>query len=44
MMQKIRESKTWIEVDITPSRYNALAPTIVYVRNAVTISGNFISS
>ena len=42
MIKKIRQNPTWIEADIrginlTPNRYNALAPTIVYVSNGVTI-------
>ena len=49
MIKKIRQTKTWIEADI-PSRnltldqYNALALTIVYVSNDVTIPVNSITS
>ena len=44
-MKKIRQNKTWIRADIqcinlTPNRYNALAPAIVYVSNDVTIPVN----
>ena len=46
---KLRQNKTWIEGDIscltlTPNRYNALAPGVVYVSSDVTISGNFMTS
>ena len=42
IIKKIRQTTTWIEADIlginiTPSRYNALTPAIVYVSNDVTI-------
>ena len=42
MIKKIRQNKTWIEVDIpcinlAPSQYNALVPAIVYISNDVTI-------
>ena len=49
MIKKIRLSTTWIEADIlginlTPNRYNALAPAIVYVSNDVTIPFNSVTS
>ena len=42
MIEKIKQNMTGIEADIlginlTPNRYNALAPAIVYVSNDVTI-------
>ena len=49
MIKKIRQNTTWIEADIlginlTPNRYNALAPAIVYVSNDVTIPFNSVTS
>ena len=49
MIKKIKKNTTWIEADIlginlTPSRYNALAPAIVYVSNDVTIPFNSVTS
>ena len=45
MIRKIRQNKSRTEVDIpcinlTPNRYDALAPAIVYVSNVVTIPVN----
>ena len=45
----IRQHTMWIEADIlginlTPNRYNALAPAIVYVSNDVTIPFNSVTS
>ena len=45
IIKKIRQNTTWIEADIlginlTPNRYNALTPAIVYVSNDVTIPFN----
>ena len=49
MIKKIRQNVTGIEADIlgnnlTPNRYNALAPAIVYVSNDVTIPFNSVTS
>ena len=49
IVKKIRLNTTWIEADIlgihlTPYRYNALAPAIVYVSNDVTIPFNSVTS
>ena len=49
IIKKIRQNTTWIEVDIlgidlTLSRYNALAPAIVYVSNDVIIPFNSVTS
>ena len=49
IIKKIRQNRTWIEADIldinlTPNRYNALAPGIVYVSNDVTILFNSVTS
>ena len=49
IIKKIRQNTTWIEADIlginlTPNRYNALAPAIVYVSNDVTIPFNSVTS
>ena len=48
-IKKIKQSTTWIEADIlginlTPNRYNALAPAIVYFSNDVTIPFNSVTS
>ena len=49
IIKKIRQNTTWIEADIlginlTPNRYNALAPAIVYVSNDVTTPFNSVTS
>ena len=49
IIKKIRQNMTWIEEDIlginlTPNRYNALVPAIVYVSNDVTIPFNSVTS
>ena len=49
ILKKIRQNTTWIDADIlginlTPNRYNALAPAIVYVSNDVTIPFNSVTS
>ena len=49
IIKKIRQNTAWIEADIlginiTPNRYNALAPAIVYVSNDVTIPFNSVTS
>ena len=49
MIKKIRQNTMWIEADIlginlTPNRYNTLAPAIVYVSNDVTIPFNSVTS
>ena len=49
IIKKIKQNTTWIEADIlginlTPNRYNALAPAIVYVSNDVTIPFNSVTS
>ena len=49
IIKKTRQTKTWIEVNIsctnlTPNRYNSFAPAIAYLSNDVTISGNFMTS
>ena len=49
LIKKIRQNTAWIEADIlginlTPNRYNALAPTIVYVSNDITIPFNSVTS
>ena len=49
IIKKIRQNMTWIEEDIlginlTPNRYNALVPAIVYVSNDVTIPINSVTS
>ena len=45
IFKKIKQNTTWIDADIlginlTPNRYNALAPATVYVSNDVTIPLN----
>ena len=47
--KKIRQNTALIEADIlgtnlTPNRYNALAPAIVYVSDDVTIPFNSVTS
>ena len=49
IITKIRQNTAWIEADIlgtnlTPNRYNALAPAIVYVSDDVTIPFNSVTS
>ena len=49
IIKKIKQNTTWIEADIlginlTPNRYNALAPAIVYVSNDDTIPFNSVTS
>ena len=49
IIKKKRQNTTWIDADIlginlTPNRYNALAPAIVYVSNDVTIPFNSVTS
>ena len=49
IIKKIRQNKSRIEADIpsinlTPNRYNALAPAIVYVSNDVTMTMNSMTS
>ena len=49
MIKKIRENTMWIETDLlginlTPNRYNALVPAIVYVSNDVIIPFNYVMS
>ena len=49
IIKKIRQNTTWIEADIlginlTPNRYNVLAPPIFYVSNDVTIPFNSVTS
>ena len=49
IIKKIRQYTAWIESDIlginlTPDRYNALAPAIVYVINDVTIPFIYMTS
>ena len=49
IIKKIRQNTTWIEADIlginlTPNRYIALTPAIVYVSNDVTIASNSVTS
>ena len=49
MIMKITQNKTSLEVDIpciylTPNRYKALAPAIVYVSNDITIPVNSMMS
>ena len=49
MTKKIRQNTAWIETDIlginlTPNRYNALAPAIVYVSDDVIIPFNSVTS
>ena len=49
IVKKIRQNTMWIEADIlginlTPNRYNELAPAIVYVSNDVTIPFNSVTS
>ena len=49
IIQKIRQSMMCIEADIvgtnlTPNRYNALFPAIVYVSDDVTIPFNSVRS
>ena len=48
-IKRLRQNKTWTEADIpcinlTPNRYNALAPAIVYVSNDVTIPFSSMTS
>ena len=48
IIKKIRQNMTWIKEDIlginlTPNRYNALVPAIVYVSNDVTIPFNSVT-
>ena len=49
IIEKIRQDTTWIEadilgIDLTPNRYNALAPSIVYDSHDVTIPFNSVTS
>ena len=49
IIKEIRQNTTWIEADIlginlTPTRYNALALAIVYVSDDVTIPFNSVTS
>ena len=49
VIRKIRQTMTCIEagilgINLTPNRYNALAPAIIYVSNDVTIPFNSVSS
>ena len=49
IIKKIRQNTAWIEADIlgmnlTPNRYNALAPPTVYVSDDVTIPVNSVTS
>ena len=49
MIKKIRQKTAWIIADIlginlTPNRYNALAPAIVYVSDDVTVPFNSVTS
>ena len=49
IIKKMRQNTTWIEADIlginlTPNRYIALAPAIVYLSNDVKISFNSVTS
>ena len=49
IIKKIRQNMTSIDEDIlginlTPNRYNALVPAIVYVSNDVTIPFNSVTS
>ena len=49
IIKKIIQNKSRIEADIpsinlTPNRYNALAPAIVYVSNDVTVKMNSMTS
>ena len=49
IIKKISQNTTWIDADIlginlTPNRYNALAPAIVYVSNDVIIPFNSVTS
>ena len=49
IIKKISQNTTWIEAEIlginlTPNRYNALAPAIVNVSNDVTIPFNSVTS
>ena len=49
IIKKIKQNAMWIEAEIlginlTPNRYNALAPAIVYVSNDVTIPFNSVRS
>ena len=49
IIKKIRQNTAWILADIlginlTPNRYNALAPAIVYVSDDVTIPFNSVTS
>ena len=49
IIKKIRQNTAWIDADIlgknlTPNRYNALTPAIVYVSNDVTIPFNAVTS
>ena len=49
IIKKIEQNMTRIEADIpginlTPNRYNAFAPAIVYVNNDVTIPFNSVTS
>ena len=49
IINTIKQNKPWIEahmpcINFNPNRYNALAQTIVYVSNDVTISCNAVTS
>ena len=49
IIKKKRQNMPWIEADIlginlTPNRYNAHAPAIVYVSDDVTIPFNSVTS
>ena len=49
IITKISQNTAWIEADIpgtnlTPNRYNALTPAIVYVSDDVTIPFNSVTS
>ena len=49
IIKKIRQNTMWTKVDIlginlTPNRYNALAPAIVYISNDITIPFNSVTS
>ena len=48
IIKKTRQNTAWMEADIpginlTPNRYNALAPAIVYISNDVTIPFNSVT-
>ena len=49
MIKKISQNMTWVEavipgINLTPNRYNVLAPTVVYVNNNDTIPFNTVTS